>query len=54
MRRVARFRLSNKAYRDLGRIALLMMFLSGYDLIILLLLREESAIHHWKYMDGAL
>lgn len=31
-----------------------MMFLSEYDLIILLLLREESAIHLWEYMDGTL
>jgi hypothetical protein len=54
MRQVARFRLSNKAYQDLGRIALSMMFLSGYDSINLLLLFEKNAIHLWKYMDGVL
>ena len=54
MRRVARIWLSNKAYLLLGEKALLIVFPSRYDLFILLLLREKSAISYSGYMDGAL
>ena len=54
MRRVARIWLSNKAYLWLGEIALLIVFPFRYDLFILLLLREKSAISYSGYMDGAL
>ncbi|KKM08586.1 hypothetical protein SY88_23180 [Clostridiales bacterium PH28_bin88] len=55
MRRVARIWLSNKAYLWLGEIALLIVFPSRYYLfILLLLLREKSAISYSGYMDGAL